>query len=178
MTKLIFLINNYFDEEKYKFIITLFLKIFLFLMILFIKKISSFNNKIIVEIDNNIKESLFEQNIDFSNYSTEIKMIAVYYPEFLIEKNKFLSNYCNLSSIQNETIKKGNNLTIYELIFSQVNLAKKHGIYGFGIIYYWFSGNKCYDEVLNIFFENQEIDFPYFIILKNDYLNISISSVK
>ena len=176
MTQLIFLINNYFDEEKYKFIITLFLKIILFLMILFIKKLNSFNNKIIVEIDNNIKESLFEEKIDFTNYSTEIKMIAVYYPEFLIEKNKSLSSYCNLSSIKNEIIKKCNNFTIYELIISQVNLAKKHGIYGFGIIYYWFSRDIFYDEVINIFYENKEIDFPYFIIWKNDYLN-NISDV-
>ena len=87
----------------------------------------------VIEIDNNIKESLFEQNIDFSNYYTEIKMIAVYYPELLIEKNKSLFSYCNLSTIQNELIKNCKNLTLYKLVIRQVNLAKKHGIYGFGI---------------------------------------------
>ena len=57
-------------------------------------------------------------------------MIAIYYPEFLINKNKSLSIYCNL----NNKIKKDcNNLTIYDLIISHIDLAKKHGIYGFGI---------------------------------------------
>ena len=142
-------------------------------MILFIKKLDSFNNKIIVEIDNNIKESLFEWDIDFSNYSTEIKTIAIYYPECLIEKNKSLYSYCNISTLKNKIIKNCNNLTIYELIISHINLAKNHGIYGFGINYYWFSGDKYFDEVINIFLERQEIHFPYFIIWKNDYLNIN-----
>ena len=100
-------------------------------------------------------------------------MIAIYYPEFLIEKNKNLSIYCNLSKIQNEIIRDCNNYTLYKLIISHINLAKKHGIYGFGINYYWFSGDEYYDEVINIFLESHEIDFPYFIIWKNDYLNIT-----
>ncbi len=84
-----------------------------------------------------------------------------------------MSSYCNLSKTQNETIKDCNNLTIYDIIISQVNLAKMHGIYGFGINYYWFSGDKYYDEVINVFLDSDEVDFPFFIIWKNDYLNIN-----
>ena len=61
-------------------------------------------------------------------------MIAIYYPEFLINKNKSLSILCNLNNdIQNKIKKDCNNLTIYDLIISHIDLAKKHGIYGFGI---------------------------------------------
>lgn len=105
-------------------------------------------------------------------------MIAIYYPEFLLDKNKSLSIYCNLNNIQNKINKDCNNLTIYELIISHIDLAKKHGIYGFGINYYWFSGDSYYDELINIFLESKEIDFPYFIIWKNDYLNIIDASDK
>ena len=100
-------------------------------------------------------------------------MIAIYYPEFLIDKNKSLPIYCNLSTNQNKINRDCNNLTIYELIINHIDLAKKHGIFGFGINYYWFSGDSYYDEVINIFLESKEINFPYFIIWKNDYLNIT-----
>lgn len=101
-------------------------------------------------------------------------MIAIYYPDFLINKNQSLSTHCNLNNdIQNKIKKDCNNLTIYDLIISHIDLAKKHGIYGFGINYYWLSGDSYYDEVINIFLGSKEIDFPYFIIWKNEYLNIT-----
>ena len=54
-----------------------------------------------------------------------------------------------------------------ETIKKQVTLAKAHGIYGFGIYYYWFSGKIIFEKPLNIFFENKDIDFPFFLIWKN-----------
>ena len=42
-----------------------------------------------------------------------------------------------------------------EYIKMSVKLAKNHGIYGFAIIYYWFSGKILYDEPINIFLKNK-----------------------
>ena len=57
-------------------------------------------------------------------------------------------------------------------------MAKKHGIYGFAINYYWFSGKKLYDEPINIFFENKEINFPFLLIWKNDKYELNYEDKK
>ena len=59
----------------------------------------------------------------------------------------------------------------------QIELAKSHGIYGFGIYYYWFSEIKLFEKTLNIFLENKNINFPYFIIWKNkDFKRIAYNN--
>ena len=68
---------------------------------------------------------------------------------------------------------KNFNITKIEFIKRQIKLAKKHGIYGFAINYYWFSGQKLFDEAINIFLENKEINFPFFIIWKNDKYEVN-----
>ena len=85
-----------------------------------------------------------EDNVNFSNYKTNIKAIALYYPQI----------YYN-----NETnILKDNN--VINNIKEQITLAKNHGIYGFAF-YYFFSPEK---NILNI---------PLDIIILNPYLNIN-----
>ena len=50
----------------------------------------------------------------------------------------------------------------------QIDLAKKYGIYGFGIYHYWFSTNKqTLTKPKEIFFKHREIDFPYFLSWDN-----------
>ena len=49
----------------------------------------------------------------------------------------------------------------------QVNLAKSHGLYGFGIYYYWFNGTKLFEEPLKLYFVNKDIDFPFLLIWRN-----------
>ena len=69
---------------------------------------------------------------------------------------------------------KFNNLT--KIIKNQVELAKNHGLYGFGIYYYWFSGIKLYEEPIKEFL-NKEINFPFFIIWKNDKVEINLNDL-
>jgi lipopolysaccharide biosynthesis protein len=50
-----------------------------------------------------------------------------------------------------------------EKIKEQIDLAKKYGIYGFQIYYYWFSGEKIMDKPINSILEHPEWDFNFSI---------------
>ena len=142
-----------------------------------------------LDIDNNYNSSEFEQNIDFSNYSTEIKTIALYLPRFQNISETFrglkiiLNEWKNMNIITLESNLSyhyprvpgdeegylGYYDTRYEkMVKKQVELARSHGIYGFGIYYYWFSGKKFLDETIDLFLESKKIKFPYFLIWRNE----------
>lgn len=160
-----------------------------------IKKNFNFDTKII-EIDNQIKENYFEDNIDFSQYSTKIKAIAIYFPnvfttKFLekiimeskmnnegnkIIKKYYLDNYkigeyqCKNKIKRNnfdKNILKSYDFQEYNLITKQINLAKSHGIYGFAFYIYFFSSKIFFDIFINTFLLNNKIDFKYLFILKH-----------
>ena len=116
---------------------------------LYIKK-----QKIKLDIDNIFELSLYENNTVFSNYSTEIKPIALYYPDFA---NQYTNN-----------ILKHKKVSIDEVIIKQVDLARSHGIFGFIINYVFNCNSKIYDNVLNAFLNNRKINFPFSLNWKND----------
>ena len=125
--------------------------IIIFILIIFF---SLKNHKKITYIENDIKISEYEQNIDFSNLKTEIKAIALYLPQFhaIEENNKFwgkgFTEWTNVKKSKPRFKghhqpripgdKKGYlgyyDLTEKTVIETQIKLAKSHGIYGFGII--------------------------------------------
>ena len=119
-----------------------------------------------ITIDNRIKY-YFEDNISFSKYSTTIKPIALYNPEIYLMK-----------SLNNHTTFLINDL-IYKKLEHQINLAKTHGIYGFGIYYFWPFDNNNFNETLEILLENKNLDINFFLIFKkgedepNNDFNIS-----
>ena len=141
---------------------------------------------------------MYEKDLDFAKYSTKIKVIAIYFPQFIYFKDKYIYN----NNILNEweIIGKKNplfnghnqprnpdehyidlklmNISKIEFIKKQIKLAKSHGIYGFAINYYWFSGNTLYDEPINIFLESKEINFPFFLIWKNDKYELNYEENK
>ena len=114
----------------------------------------------LIEINNEIK--LYEKNIDFSNLKTDIKAIALYLPQFHlikennewwgtgftewynVRKSRPLYNGHHQPRIPGDSIQFLGyyDLSDVETIKKQVDLAKEHGIYGFGIYYYWFSGKR------------------------------------
>ena len=150
--------------------------IFILITIFLLKEI------IFIDIDNHI--SLYEENIDFSNNITDIKTIALYLPQYhSIKENdkwwgKGFTEWKNVKKAKSLykghhqpriPIDKNNylgyyNLTNPETIKKQVELAKSHGIYGFGIYYYWFSGKRLLELPLNILLNNKDI------IIKNTFL--------
>ena len=139
-----------------------------------------------IEINNEI--SLYEKNKDYSNCETEIKAIALYLPQFhsIKENDKWwgrgFTEWYNvrkakpLYSGHHQPRIPGDNLNYLEYydlsdmesIKKQINLAKTHGIYGFGIYYYWFSGKRLLEKPLDIFLSNIDIYFKFLLIWANE----------
>ncbi len=59
-------------------------------------------------------------------------------------------------------------LRLEENIKSQIDRAKKHGIYGFCFYYYWFSGRRLLGDPLDSFLKHQEWDFNFTICWANE----------
>ena len=134
-----------------------------------------------IEIDNEIE--LYEKNINYSNFETDIKTIALYLPQFHstkendewwgkgftewhnVRKAKPLYNKHHQPRIPGDNIQYLGyyDLTDLEVIKKQVELAKSHGIYGFGIYYYWFSGKRLLEKPLDLFLNNKDIDFKFLL---------------
>ena len=132
--------------------------------------LSLFNISKVIKIDNLIKESLYQDNQDFSKFTTKYKILTIYYLQKIIstkdldntKKTKFFSE-------KNEEIINFNK----SLITEQVKLAKNHGIYGFGIVYDIIYGMKLNEEVLNLFSSENMNNFPFFIMINyNETYNI------
>ena len=175
-----FILNiNNFNYFLYIIIILCFLIIFI--------SINKQNKLIEIDIDNQINISKYEDNIDFTNYSTNIMAIALYLPIYYPTKNDdcFLTDSSYWKIIQNKkTLYKGHHqprkpgdkknylyyydLTKPEVIKKQVKLAKIHGIYGFAIYYYLFNGKRLFYKPLDIYLNNKDINFPFFLILRNE----------
>ena len=142
----------------------------IYLHLFYYKYISIFDNKKKkVDIDNIYIDNIYEKDINFSNYSSKIKSIAIYYPQYI-----YINNYLK---------EKFNNLSLTEVILKQTNLAKRHGIYGFAIFYYY--NNNKYNEIYDIFLYNINFNFLFIwennnnnVLEKFDYLNIFIINIK
>ena len=139
-----------------------------------------------IEIDNEIQ--LYEKNINYSNFETDIKTIALYLPQFHstkendewwgigftewhnVRKAKPLYNKHHQPRIPGDNIQYLGyyDLTDLEVIKKQVELAKSHGIYGFGIYYYWFSGKRLLEKPLDLLLINKEINFKFLLIWANE----------
>ena len=124
--------------------------------------LSIFNLSKVIKIDNLIKESLYQDDQDFSKFTTKYKILTIFY----------LQNIIGTKDLFN--IKKNEDINFYEsLIKEQVKLAKKHGIYGFGIVYNITNGLKLNEEVLNLFSAENMDNFPFCILIYyNETYNI------
>lgn len=171
-----------------------FYKILFFTILFYIRYIHSIQEKNKVDADNKFTSIIYEKNIDFSPYSNkaEVKAIAFYSPIFqsMDTNNGSFNEWNNIKKIK--PLYKGHHqprvpetdeidLGYYdssdpEVIKKQIKLAKSHGIYGFGIYYYWFSGQKLFQKTINLFLENNEINFPFFLIWKNENLEIKTNN--
>ena len=62
---------------------------------------------------------------------------------------------------------RNNDNKISEIILKQIDLAKSHGLYGFGIIYVFGDTQNIYN-VVDFFLNNKIINFHFLLIWKND----------
>ena len=46
-------------------------------------------DKIIIKIDNQFKESFYQNNIDFSKYNSTYKILTNFYPEYFMNQTSF-----------------------------------------------------------------------------------------
>ena len=150
-------INKYF---LYIFHLKKYIYFIIVLNILFFPKKFYFNKKNIIETDNQIFIKLYEKNLNFSNYSTIIKPIALYFPNV-----NFFNDiiYTNINDSKTFT-----NFSLVNIIKNQTELAKSHGIYGFAIHFNYYDYLQV--KIVNIFFY-QNINFPFLLIWDNDYFN-------
>ena len=121
-----------------------------------------------IEIDNEFKLNLYENDVSFIDKKTKIKTIAVYYPEY---NNISYMKYFNISKQFN----KPDENILETLIESQIRLAKNHKIYGFAINLDFINPDYLSKITLNIF--SNKARFPFFIIWKNDDYNIINNSI-
>ena len=148
-------------------------------------------------IYNNFYDYLFNKKNDYTIVHDKIKPICIYFPQFhkIIENdNNYYENMTDIHNLKKyldesnneeylETPKMSNydlynlldyNLKNNQIIEKQVEIAKKNGIYGFGIYYYWFSNNDItgsntiMNDCYNIFFSKLIDDFKIFFIWANE----------
>ena len=120
--------------------------------------------KIIIEIDNILENYLYENDSSFTEYQTNLKPIAFYYPEY---NNISYLKYFN----ENKKLSQFNSDNIEEIIEKQIKLAKAHGIYGFAI-YFDIFNSEYYHNIVNNYFSSKS-NFPFFLIWKNDNMKYS-----
>ncbi len=128
--------------------------------------------------------STYQDNIDFSANSTDIKTIAFYLPQYHTFKEndewwgKGFMEWTNTKKslprfdnhYQPRTPHKDigyYTLDNIETIKKQVELAKQHGIYGFCYYYYWFSGKRLMEKPGDLFLKSS-IDFPFCLCWANE----------
>ena len=113
----------------------------------------------------------YENNTNFSQYSTSIKAIALYEPyhNFYYTRNNFEEKEKELIT---KSSKNNDNFLYLDNFIYQVELAKSHGIYGFGFYYYYryFTSLETINEQIDNIYNNKSIDFNYLLILKTENL--------
>ena len=129
--------------------------------------------------------SSFESDKDFSEFDTDIKAIAFYLPQFhTFPENdrwwgKGFTEWTNVKKAgplfddHYQPRIPSKDIGYYDLsevsaLRQQAALAKRHGIYGFGVYCYWFSGKQLMGKPIDLLLSNPDIDFPFFLIWANE----------
>ena len=55
-----------------------------------------------------------------------------------------------------------------EILSKQIDMAKKHGVYGFCHYHYWFDGKQLLETPTNLMLDNKALDFPFCLSWANE----------
>lgn len=129
--------------------------------------------------------STYQKDRNFSKYQTDIKALAFYLPQYheFKENNEWWGKGFMEWTNTKKSVPRFEGhyqprvphkdigyytLDNVETIKKQVEMAKKHGIYGFCFYYYWFSGKRLMEKPGDLFLEDKTIDFPFCLCWANE----------
>jgi hypothetical protein len=132
-----------------------------------------------------IYESTYQDNIDFSGHAPLVKPVVYYLPQFheIPENNEWWGE--GFTEWTNTQKAKPNysghyqprephddigyyDLSEVEAVRKQAKLARRHGIFGWAIYYYWFSGKTFLSKPIEIIYQNKDIDINYCLCWCNE----------
>jgi hypothetical protein len=130
-------------------------------------------------------ECEYQDDMDFSDCEPKVKALAYYLPQFhdIPENDKWwgkgFTEWTNTRNAKPQFAghyqprEPHDDLGYYDLsdaevIRKQAAIAKRHGIYGWCIYYYWFSGKKLLEKPINLLLENKDIDIHFCLEWANE----------